>query len=192
MTQSPEHPEQQGSAGAPQTPSQPYASAPPIAEPYGAAAQDGSEYAGRGKRLVGAILDFIILSVISTAVTTPLFGSNVMFSKDATMGDKAGQTGVTILLAIIYFTFQHAVSGQTIGKRAAGTRVVTADGGRLSYGTAALRVTFTYLFTYITFAIGGLIDSLFIFGGDRKQCLHDKVAKTVVIPAGAANPYARG
>jgi uncharacterized RDD family membrane protein YckC len=189
MTQTPEHPEQQGSPGASQPPSQPYASAPPVAEPYGAATQGGSEYAGRGKRLVAAILDFIILSVISTAVTTPMFGSNAMFNKDATMGDKLGQTAVTIVLAVIYFTFQHAVSGQSIGKRAAGIRVVLADGGRLSYGTAAIRVLFTYLFTYITFSIGGLIDSLFIFSGDRKQCLHDKVAKTVVIPASAANPY---
>jgi uncharacterized RDD family membrane protein YckC len=187
MTQSPDHPQEQGFPGAASTPpNNPYPSAPPIAEPYGAQTQGA--LAGRGQRFLAALVDGIILNVIAAAITIPALGTSGF---SGSMGTRLSANGITAVLSILYFGFQHGTWGQSLGKRVLKIRVVReADAGRISMGTAFGRVLFTYVISAITIGIFSLIDALWIFGNDRKQCLHDKVVKTVVVNADGPDPYA--
>ncbi|GLY77619.1 RDD family protein [Actinoallomurus iriomotensis] len=208
MTQPPDHPEERAGAEgaapppdpAPETTSaappppaaEPYPAAPPIAEPYGQSAPPGitAELAGRWSRLFAAIIDGIIYSVIGWIIAAPFAGASAMYDNKH-LGSRLAANGVTAIIAIIYFTWQHGKWGRTIGKRALGIRVVRAqDGGPIGYGTAAWRVLFTYLITYVTCGLGGLLDDLWILWDSKKQALHDKVVKTYVVKADGPDPYA--
>jgi uncharacterized RDD family membrane protein YckC len=198
MTQSPEHPEErerfQGNPPPPPPASSPYPSAPPISEPYGGGPPPGiaADLAGRWSRFFAALLDGIITNVISVVIAAPLVGGAAMYSSGTNeLGPRLTANGITVIVAILYFTFQHGKWGQTIGKRALGIRVVRSeDGGPISYGTAAWRVVFTYLIAAVTCGIGALVDVAWILWDQRKQALHDKVAKTYVVKADGPDPYA--
>jgi len=95
-------------------------------------------------------------------------------------------------IALAYYWIQHALFGATIGKRALGTRVVTAaDSGRIGVGAAGIRAL-AFLIGPAVFlllpspysVIGGiawLADTALPLLDQRAQCLHDKVAGTIVI-----------
>jgi uncharacterized RDD family membrane protein YckC len=91
---------------------------------------------------------------------------------------------VFYLVAFLYDWIQHSAWGQTIGKRALGTKVVKADGNpRIGGGSAAGRAAIYALTPLVPF-VGGLFDllnELWLTWDPRRQCLHDKAAHTVVI-----------
>jgi len=87
----------------------------------------------------------------------------------------------TIMLAITYYWLLTGYWGTTIGKRALGTWVVTADGG----SRVSLRQSFVRA---LIFVFGGeviplffLADNLWLLGDRRWQALHDKAASTIVV-----------
>lgn len=93
--------------------------------------------------------------------------------------------------AIISFGYdwlQHWLWGRTLGKRALGTRVVTAhDRARISGGAAAGRAAIYALPPAVPF-VGGLfalLNELWLLWDPRRQCLHDKAAGTVVVKVGS-------
>lgn len=211
MTQSHDHPEERersesavpqppppqpapaGATPPPPPPAQPYPAAPPISEPYGAGPPGiAADLAGRWSRLFAALLDGVITSAISWVIAAPMVGAGAMYDSSTDhIGDRLGANAITAVVAIIYFTVQHGKWGQTIGKRALGIRVVrSVDGGPITYGTAAWRVLFTYLIAFVTCGFGALLDDLWILWDERKQALHDKVAKTYVVKADGPDPYA--
>lgn len=65
--------------------------------------------------------------------------------------------------------------GATLGKMAVGVRVVTADGGRLSFGRSAGRRFAKYLSGLV---LVGYIMAAFT---SRKRALHDMIAATLVV-----------
>jgi uncharacterized RDD family membrane protein YckC len=72
-------------------------------------------------------------------------------------------------------------NGQTIAKKFLGIKVVRSDGSPASLGRIFwLRNVVNALIGIVP--LYGLIDHLFIFGESR-QCLHDKIADTMVIKA---------
>jgi uncharacterized RDD family membrane protein YckC len=85
------------------------------------------------------------------------------------------------MLAIAYYWLLTGYWGTTIGKRALGTWVVTADGGsRMSLRRSFVRA--------LVFVLGGEVipfffftDNLWLTRDPRWQALHDKVAGTVVV-----------
>ena len=170
---------------------EPYPSAPPISEPYGGGAPGVTgELAGRWRRLFAAIIDGIIVGVIGWLIAAPIVGGGAM-TDTKHLGSRFAANAISAVIAIVYFGLQHGKWGQSIGKRALGMRVVrVADAGPISYGEAFGRVGFTYVFSLITFSIGALIDVLFVLWDPRKQALHDKVVKTVVVNADGPDPYA--
>lgn len=86
--------------------------------------------------------------------------------------------------AFLYDWIQHWLWGQTIGKRALGTRVVKADGNpRVGAGAACGRGAIYALVPLVPVAgsIFELLNELWLTWDPRRQCLHDKAAHTVVI-----------
>jgi uncharacterized RDD family membrane protein YckC len=72
----------------------------------------------------------------------------------------------------IYQTVRLIRTGQTLGKKWAGVKVVRLDGGLASFGNHFLRG--------LVLALLGIISILFIFRADRR-CLHDLAGETKVI-----------
>jgi uncharacterized RDD family membrane protein YckC len=85
-----------------------------------------------------------------------------------------------------------------------GIRVVRAgDGGAIGYGQAIWRYVFRSIVSILVLVIAnmgavfglaslvGLVESGWILWDPRRQALHDKVARTVVVKAGPdlPNPY---
>ncbi|TMQ95133.1 RDD family protein [Actinomadura soli] len=174
--------------------------------------------AGRGARLGAGILDGLILSVVALpAVLFSIRWDKLEESMDS--GEPIADpldiyniprllTGYAIvfLVGFAYYTVLHAKSGQTLGKRAVGIRVVKAsDHSAVSWGQAAGRQAFVYAITLTTAILNlvtpaagvlglvGLLDTAWILWDRRRQALHDKVAGTVVVKAvpWAPNPYAK-
>jgi uncharacterized RDD family membrane protein YckC len=74
-----------------------------------------------------------------------------------------------------YFVFLHWARGQTVGKMAFRVRVVSLDGGPLSFGQSALR----HLGSWLSAVILGIGYLLAAFRAD-KRALHDLIAGTRV------------
>ena len=73
------------------------------------------------------------------------------------------------------------LNGRSIAKKILTIKVVRSDGSPASLGRLIwLRNVVNWLISIIP--LYGLIDSLFIFGESR-QCLHDKIADTIVVKA---------
>ncbi|MDL4772282.1 RDD family protein [Actinomadura xylanilytica] len=173
--------------------------------------------AGRWARLGAALLDAIILGIVSAPFLFQAFRWDRMTElsqqgRTPTIEDTydiprlmAGYA-FTFILGFAYYTVQHARWGQTLGKRAAGIRVVRADDHlAASWGQIAARQGLVSVLAALTAVLNlvgaagllmsliSLADDAWILWDDRKQALHDKVGKTVVVKTGpwAPNPYAR-
>jgi len=110
--------------------------------------------------------------------------------------DQAGEFGLGLGLAVgfVLTTFVYApvmmarTNGQTVGHRATDTRVVMADGSRMSGGRALLRegLVKAILMDTIgsfTFYILTLVNYLFPLWDANNETLHDKMCGTRVVMA---------
>jgi uncharacterized RDD family membrane protein YckC len=143
--------------------------------------------ADRGTRLGAVILDTIIICamvyiplVIMVSVSAPRM-ANGHFNPVMLRG-VGGLLSMAGLIAWIWLTILFVSrNGQSIGKKMLGIKVVRSDGSRASLGRIfLLRNVVNTLLACIPFY--GLVDALLIFG-DARQCVHDKIADTIVIKA---------
>jgi uncharacterized RDD family membrane protein YckC len=163
------------------------------------------------QRLLARLIDGLVLGLLGLGLWVPIgiFAVNRLtsFSKQYqgnpnslaaqnALNHIVGQVVVLIFLlvavsAAIVFAYdwlQHGLWGQTLGKRALGTKVVTADSrSKISGGAAAGRAAL-YAFGRLI-SLFGLLNELWLLWDPQRQCLHDKAAHTVVIkvrgPAGS-------
>jgi len=144
----------------------------------------GPRYAGFWIRFVAAILDGIILYVGSACAGGLLGGilGGVMGASGAPMSniELAAQilgSIVGIVVAWLYEALMTCSEKQgTLGKMAVGVVVVGEDGGPISFARATGR-HFAKVVSYLTLLVG------FMMAGwtQRKQALHDLMAKTYVV-----------
>lgn len=162
--------------------------APPLASVRDIAEHHAiSEPADRSTRLGAAILDSLIMAAM---VYGPMIVGLAIGA--ATASASGGSTdvmlGLTIVLTLggfvawVWLTVRQLNStGQSLGKKYCGIKVVRTDGSPISLGRLIwLRNVVNWLISIVP--LYGLIDALFIFGESR-QCLHDKIADTIVIKA---------
>jgi uncharacterized RDD family membrane protein YckC len=145
-----------------------------------------TEPAGRGIRLGGwvvdAVISFLLLLPLLIAVgfnVLQLLDPNLLFGLGGliTLVASIAWVGVTIVLV--------KRNGQTIGKKLVGIKVVRSDGSRASLGRIFwLRNVVNILPGFIPIAgyFYFFVDHGFIFG-DKRQCVHDKIADTIVVRA---------
>jgi len=110
----------------------------------------------------------------------------------------AGMTGTFLLLglgiAAVSFGYdwlQHGLWGQTVGKRVMGTKVVTADTRAPITGQAACGRAAVYALVPAVPSVGALfalINEAWLLWDPRRQCLHDKAARTVVVKTSMLGP----
>jgi uncharacterized RDD family membrane protein YckC len=152
----------------------PYPSQPPPGDEWQAPAT--TAYTGKAsgprsgfwRRFAAAFVDGLILSI-----------PNIIF---VAVFDYAVANLLSLIVGIAYFTyFEGGPTGQTIGKRALGIRVIDfKTGGPIGYPRGLLRYIARFL-SAIVFFLG----YFWMLWDPEKQTWQDKIAGTVVVPEDA-------
>ena len=123
--------------------------------------------AGFWRRFAAAFVDGLLLGVISGILQVAL---------------KSVGYGLGIVVAIVYYVyFEGGLTGQTLGKRALGIRVVDFEtGGPIGYPRGFIRYIGRYVSTIVL-----LLGYLWMLWDAEKQTWHDKFAGSVVVPVAA-------
>jgi uncharacterized RDD family membrane protein YckC len=159
------------------------------------------------RRLVGWIIDGLIMTVIGAVIWIPalvamasrvnnylnLYPNTGTAAAHSAAGHLATQILVTgglalvavVILETLYYWLLTGLWGTTVGKWAVGTWVVSsATWAKPGMGAAFLRA--------LVFVVGPaiiglffLVDNLWLLWDHDRQCLHDKAASTLVVKAKA-------
>jgi uncharacterized RDD family membrane protein YckC len=167
--------------------------------------------ASRWRRLAGASIDGIFEVAVEMAFAFPLHRAGLdLFAAYQVRGHAPNLPTPTLffLCQLIPSAVQWALisrSGQSLGKKAVGTVIVTTEGMAVGFVRGVLlraapwlalgvvkhvlvsfaaTMTFGRVFEYGTMALA-LVDALFIFRSDLR-CLHDHIAGTNVVRVGTA------
>lgn len=152
------------------------------------------------KRLVAAIIDWLIVGIPSRIIGPILF-SGMFSAPRITIDPNTGtiETGgfmgrmlaaqgalalMTIAIGAAYFIYFHGSSGQTIGKKLMAIKVVDIDSGNtIDYSKAFMRWLIPGLGAWVSCGLLPLLDGLWPLWDPKRQALHDKLASTLVIDA---------
>ena len=132
-----------------------------------AAAFDGtSDRANFGQRLLAVIIDGVLVAVANFVL--------VLVASD--VGNLLSFVG-----GLAYYIYlEGSPSGQTVGKRAMGIRVIAEGGGPLGYGAATGRY-FARILSGIPCGLG----YFWMLWDDKKQTWHDKLVRSNVVTVDA-------
>ena len=120
-------------------------------------------------RVVGGVIDFVILAALFGVVEA------------ITRGSHGGSGLIDLALALAYFGYLWSSRGQTVGMMVFGFRVRDRATGRLPAAwKAVLRGFVWWLEVAFTVCLVGLIAWLWMFWDPQRQAFHDKVAGTIV------------
>ncbi len=145
------------------------------------------ELASRWKRFQGAVLDGLIATaaIIPIMLVGGLF-NQAMEGQDMTTKEQVILFVVSLLLFFLINGYMLATSGQTVGKKLVGTRIVSNEDGRIIDFSRVAGLRYLPFIVIAQIPVLGflvsLVDILFIFGAD-KRCVHDLVASTKVVNA---------
>ena len=140
--------------------------------------------AERSSRLGAAIVDSLIFTVMVYAPI--LIGAAIGggAGSDNAAGPVLLLVGLTVTGFIVWAWLtlrQMNATGQSLAKKRFNIKVVRADGSPASLGTLVWkRNVLTWLLSVLP--LYGFIEVLFIFG-EKRQCLHDRMADTIVVEA---------
>ncbi|HEY2490286.1 MAG TPA: RDD family protein [Streptosporangiaceae bacterium] len=201
----------------------PYAGPQPYATPYptypaGLPVGPEPDLAERWRRLLGRLIDILVLTIVAAPIAlavlshsfsqyqrivnrypdlnTPAAQAAVSKADGRLLGSWLVFACIVAVLSFFYDSIQHGLWGQTLGKRALGTRVVSADDrSKISGGTAAGRAAMYALIPVIPLVgtLFSLLNGLWLTWDRRRQALHDKAARTIVVktsvPAPPGSPW---
>jgi uncharacterized RDD family membrane protein YckC len=136
----------------------------PRVSAYGGSGPSGPR-ASFGRRLVASLVDGILVSVA--------------YWIGFAIGGRPLASIVGVIVSLAYFSyFEGSQSGQTIGKKALGIRVIDfAAGGALGFGRGFIRWISRILSTIPCF-----LGYFWMLWDKEKQTWHDKIATSVVVP----------
>ena len=155
----------------PPPPPPPSGGPPPMMPPPGggAMAAPAGNLASPGLRIVGGLIDVIILIIVGAIIGTILQKAQVL----------AGI--IDIVIDVAYFAYFWSSRGASIGMMPFGFKVRDmATGQYPTLGKAALRGLIWTLEYGFTVCIIGAIGWLWMLWDPQKQAIHDKVAGTIV------------
>lgn len=195
-------------------PQQPYAQQP-YQQPYPGKpvyrTSDGVPLSGWWMRALAVIIDNILIGVVATVATFPIWqGSIDVFTDWWRESMAAAQSGrpmpaqpqlltmqqnllvsvVASLLHIAYLTLFVRFRSATVGKLVTGLRVVPVDEGRLAFergphigwGPSLIRALIWVIPLATSLLwVVHLLDALWPLRGPKRQALHDLAAKTQVV-----------
>lgn len=135
------------------------------------------EYAGVALRFVAVLIDGIVLIPV-LLVLALVFGSTYSTSENGshTVGVTAGGWW-PFLVVFAYYVASEALTGQTIGKRALGLRVVDVSGEPVELGQAVVRNVLRIVDAILFY----LVAAISVWTSSERQRIGDRVASTVVV-----------
>ena len=135
----------------------------------GSGAMAAGNLASPGLRIVGGLIDVVILIVINGVI-------------GALLKDVRGLAGViNLIVDVAYFAYFWSSRGQSIGMMPFGFKVRDMATGQFpTLGKAALRGFIWTIEVGLTICIIGAIGWLWQLWDPQKQAIHDKVAGTIV------------
>ncbi len=139
------------------------------------------ERASLVRRFLAYAIDLIILSFVNGLI------SSLSSRVQAQEWWSAAWGIIGVAIPAIYFVWPYSTSGETLGKRALGIKVVSIDGSPLNWRKGILR-SVGYIFSTIPLGLGFLWA---IWDAD-KQAGHDKIAGTCVVSVSVAPEQLRG
>jgi uncharacterized RDD family membrane protein YckC len=136
-------------------------------------------YGGFWIRCWAAMLDGVVLGLVSLLIYGA--GMIIISSQYGEIGESVKallipQLVSDALMKAFYFIYFHAVTGQTVGKKALGLKVVGQNGQSIGWARSAGR----YFGSFISLLVFGL-GYLWVAFDDRKQSWHDKMAGSFVV-----------
>ena len=172
----------------------PYAAPGAVVEdaPRWGAGELEARKASRWQRWWGAFIDSLVVAFCSWPLSawwsTHLGWNHAvnarLFRSFPFTGSAAIAVSVVLTLVVIVINVNLlSRNGQTIGKRAVGTRIVRTDGSVVDLRRLiVLRWLPVFALRWIPLlgGLAGLADALVIFGNE-KRCIHDYIADTIVI-----------
>mgnify|MGYP001202832095 CR=1 FL=1 len=157
--------------------------------------------AGYGKRVLGAIIDFLIVAVIYGVPTVVFFIGLVSAGNASDKGEPTttaasmmmilgGVAGLAALVwAIWLFGYRQGVTSTTPGKRAAGTRLTRIGTGEAPGGGVGVGRFLVPTLVNSVIPVYWIIDYLWPLWDDDNQRVSDKMFKTqVVLDGGPTAP----
>lgn len=145
------------------------------------------QYASFGKRAVAYIIDSVIVGLIAGIPIGCLIGITTAFAME--MSEEAYMIAIiaaaligtlwAVIASILYFAMMWSRTGQTLGKKWLGIKVVTAEWIPPTFWRAAGRAIIGYWLSDLVFGLG----FLWMLWDDYQQCWHDKLFSTYVIEA---------
>ena len=140
--------------------------------------------ASRGMRIVGGLIDVVILVVINGIIGIIFIsaGDARPSSFGVISGHIVGVAGVlSVVIDVAYFAYFWSSRGASIGMMPFGFKVRdVATGQYPTLGKAALRSFIWALEVGFTICIIGAIGWLWQLWDPQKQAIHDKIAGTIV------------
>lgn len=143
-------------------------------------------YGSFWERVAAAIIDGIILSIIGYIIRLIFGGPSYVVSEtgagfnytEIVRASYFSTSGIiSIVVYWLYFAYQESSAAQaTLGKKVLGLKVTGMQGQRISFLNATGRFFGKYL-SAIILCIGYLM----MLWDEKRQCLHDKLAGTLVI-----------
>ncbi len=149
------------------------------------------------RRLIAAIIDYIILGIVYVILSALVFAGWLITEGVTGRWSGAFRFGPIIgfgalgfiywILSILYFAVLESAWGASIGKSLLGMRVIGEDGSKPLISNALIRnVSRIHGLIFLLDFIGGMV-----LEGDPRQRFTDRIAKTVVYQAksGRGGPY---
>jgi uncharacterized RDD family membrane protein YckC len=136
------------------------------------------EYAGFWRRVAAALIDGILVGVVSWIVT-------LIFSGISDGAEVTAQILVLIAAYGYYAGMESSSYQATVGKIALGIQVTDLNGNRISFGRALGR-NLAEILSALILGIGYIMVAFTA----KKQGLHDMIAGTLVVKKGSATATA--
>ena len=157
---------------------------PPGYVNYGDHLRPGAQaaLAGFWIRFLAVVVDGLILS-IPTLILTGMLTGGATYSAGASYqpGKTFGANLVSTIIGVLYYAMlEGGATGQTLGKRVCGIRVVDAATGQPGIGVG--RGVGRYFARWLSSIPLGL-GYFWMLWDDRKQTWHDKLVSTLVVKA---------
>ena len=125
-----------------------------------------------GKRVLGAIIDIIVLFIIMI-IFSFLFGT----AEGSSFAVSGFAALIMYLIMFAYFIVLEVVTGKTIGKYVVKAKVVNESGGQISWGAAIIRTLLRIVDGFFFYLVGFII----ALATKENQRLGDIAAKTYVV-----------
>jgi uncharacterized RDD family membrane protein YckC len=146
----------------------------------GANIRTGMHYIGFWWRFAASMIDGIVLLIFNffLGFLVGVSALQTMAAQRQSMTTFLVAQLLGILVGVSYETLLIGKYGATLGKMACKIKVVTADGGRVSYARALGRY-FAKMLNVFTLAIGYIMAAF----DSEKRALHDRICNTRVVDA---------